>query len=440
MAAVLLLATSAPARLKFPAAQTLSEGGAPQVAVDPQDRAMVAWLRSGIESVRLGPDGAPGEVKTLLSNNIDLFLGPHVAVDGQGRASVVWERDRGDFSESDCFVPPSTTCVQGVRVDADGTPGAVQTLASFDTPERDPDLVGRSDGPRVAADSEGRATVVWRRVGFTAGGTESMVQAVRLGADGSAGPVQTLSEDGAGEPKLAIDSQDRATVVWPRFESGNRRIEAVRLGADGAPGAVKTLSKRRQDTDSPQLAVDPRGRATVVWRRADRAKRRIQTARVGAGGNPGKVKTLSKGADSPQVAGDRRGRATVVWRRIKQTKRALVVRVQSVRLGKDGAPGAVRTLSKNRAFGPQAAVDSRGRATVVWERIRLRGRRGIGRIEARRLGTRRDPEPVQTLTKGEGVGSPQVAIDSTGRPTVVWQVSDLSVGALIQSTRGQDRR
>lgn len=437
----LLLVPSADARLKFGPARTLAEGVAPQVAVDAQDRATVAWLESGVGSLRIGGDGTPEQVRTLVSNASDLFLGPSVAVDGQGEATVAWERDQGDIpGDPGCFPPPFTTCVQAVRVGVDGTPGTVQTLASFDTPERDPIVVGRrSEAPQVVADSQGRTTVVWRRFEFTPAGSVSTVQSVRLGADGAAGPVQTLSGGDAGEPRIAIDPQDRATVAWVRFARRNARIEAVRLGADGAPGAVRTVSKRRHNADSPHVAVDPRGRATVVWRRADRAKRAIQVARVGAGGKPGKVRTLAKGSDSPRVAVDRRGRATVVWRRIKMRKRELVVRVQSVRLGAGDASRAVKTLSGTRAFNPRVAVDSRGRATVVWERVRLRGKRGVGRIEARRLRARGRPEPVQTLAKGEGAGSPQVAVDSRDRPTVVWDISDLSFGGLIQSARGEER-
>ena len=436
-----LLAASAEARLKFSPPQTLSPTGQsasdPTLAIDSQDRATVAWLRfdganERIESVRVGADGIPGEVSTLLATASDSLLGPQVAVDPQARTTVVWERDTLAVNASDCSPTTNTTCVQGVRFDVSGNPGTLQTLARFDTPERDPDLGGPGDGPQAAVDAQGRVTVVWRRLEYTAAGADSTVQSVRLGADGAPGTVQTLSENGAGEPKVAVDSQGRATVVWPR----DRRIESVRLGADGTPEAVKTLSKRGQNADSPEVAVDPQGGATVVWRRADRAKRRIQSVRLGADGAPEAVKTLSKGADSPEVAVDPRGRSTVVWRRIKQTKRSLVVRVQSVHLDADGAPRAVKTLSKERAFDPQVAVDRRGRATVVWERLRLGGG-GISRIEARHLSARGAPEPVQTLAKAEGVGSPEVAVDSKHRPTVVWALSELSVGGLIQSARAE---
>jgi hypothetical protein len=36
------------------------------------------------------------------------------------------------------------------------------------------------------------------------------------------------------------------------------------------------------------------------------------------------------------------------------------------------------------------------------------------------------------------VTSPQVAVNTQGHPTVVWPLSDLSSGQLIQSARGHD--
>jgi hypothetical protein len=444
IALALLIAPDAHARLKFGPPQALSPVGevasTPSLGVDSQDRVTVAWWRLAgnqqrIESVRVGADGVAGEVGTLFSNASDRFLGPQVAVAPGGASVAVWARDTDIFggADQDCAPEPQTTCVQAIHVDANGQPGPVRTLSIFDTLERDPDLVGRSDPPQVATDSQGRATVVWRRTEL---GSGDVVQAVRLGADGAPGAVQTLSGEGAGDPSLAIDSQDRATVLWSRFDGQNTRIEAVRLDAEGTPGEVKSLFKRGEP-DDPRVAVDDRGRATVVWREMLKP-RRIRLVRLGADGSPRAVKTLAKRSQSPELGVDARGRATVVWQRTtKKRNGALQFRVQSVRLDARGAPGAVKNLSKSRAFEPQIAVDRRGRAIVAWGRLRLRDKKGVERIEARRLSGRGKPERVQTITKAVGVGSPQVAVDSQGRATVAWVVSDLSVGGLIQSARGR---
>jgi hypothetical protein len=440
LAAGLLPPSAAQARLVFPPPQTISAVGDsasdPAVAVDPQDRATVAWLRfdgtaSRIESARIGADGVPGAVSSLLAVARDRLIGPQVAVGPGGDATVVWERDTEPFRDSDCSAGEFPTCVQAVRIAPDGTPGPVRTLARFDTPERDPDLGGPGKGPQVAVDSQGRATVVWRRTDYQAG---TVVQTVRLGADGLPGAVRTLSAAEAGDPSLAVDSEDRVTVVWPRAG----RIEAVRLGDDGAPGAVEVLFKRSTN-DDPQVAVDARGRATVVWAEPVRP-RRIRSVRLDANGDPGTVETLARGSHSPKVDVDDRGRATVVWERtIRKKHGPLQFRVQSAPIGAGGEPKAVNTLSGSRGSLPEVAVDERGRATVAWHRLRLKDKGDIERIEARRLRPGGKLEPVQTLAKREGVGFPRVAVDASGRPTVVWGVSALSVGGLIQETRGRER-
>jgi hypothetical protein len=440
LVAGMLLPSLAQARLVFSPPQPLSAVGEsaldPAVAVDPQDRATVAWLRfargqTRIESVRVGADGVPGEVNTLLSVAQDRLLSPQVAVGPNGGATVVWERDTEPFRQSDCSAGRFPTCVQAVSIDADGTPGPVMTLARFDMPERDPDLGGPGKGPQVIVDSQGRATVAWRRTDYEAG---TVVQSVRLEADATSGTVRTLSATEAGDPSLAVDSADRVTVVWPRAG----RIEAVRVGDDGVPGAVQTVFKRSTN-DDPQVAVDDRGRATVVWAEPFRP-RRIRSVRLDADGDPGAVETLARASHAPKVDVDDRGRATVVWQRtIRKKDGALQFRVQSARIGADGDPGAVKTLSRSRGSLPEVAVDERGRATVAWHRLRLRDKGDIERIEARRLRPRGKPEPVQTLAKREGVGFPRVAVDASGRPTVVWAVSALSVGGVIQQTRGRER-
>src|SRR4029450_3384780 len=197
LVAGLMLPSTAQARLAFPP-QDLSAVGEsasdPSVAVDPEDRATVAWRRfdgalTRIESARVDADGVPGEVSTLLPVAEDRLLDPQVAVGPDGRATVVWESDTEVFKKSDCSAGGFSTCVQAVSIDPEGTPGPVMTVARFDPPERDPDLGGPGKGPQVAVDSQGRATVAWRRTDYEAG---TVVQSVRLEADGSPGAVQTL--------------------------------------------------------------------------------------------------------------------------------------------------------------------------------------------------------------------------------------------------------
>jgi hypothetical protein len=234
-----------------------------------------------------------------------------------------------------------------------------------------------------------------------------------------------LSARATYDAQVAVDREGRATVVWQVIPS--RQVKAVRLDPAGNPGPIRTLSRPGQDAGDPEVAVDAAGRATVVWRFGPNAGR-VQTVRLDAAGKPGPVHTLSRQGDlrrpqSPQVAVDSEGRATIVWQRVGPG-----FRVGVARLDADGNLGVVETLARGRD--PQVAVDPEGQATVVW-RSRLQ-RDGL--IQAARLGPTGSPGPIQTLSEGLPIGphvevGPQVAVAPDGRATVVWRGSNGRVQA-----------
>lgn len=316
--------------------------------------------------------------------------------------------------------------IMAVRVGADDVPGPVHTLASGRVPE-------------VVVDSHGRATVVW----YSGGGITLRVQAVRLDDEGTPGTVRTLSASGAGGflPRAAVDSQDRVTVVW----SGDEYVQAVRIGADGVPGPILNLSRRTYGQGLPDLAVDSLDRVTAVWQEevepADREHsddwRRVKSTRIGADGSPGPVRTLSEAGQAlgPKVAIDAHDRAVVVWE--DQLPRAAM----SVRVGADGTLGAVQTLgSATGDMGtPVVATDRSGGATAVWHETLSSAPDPDGAIGAVHIGRKDDLGPLHTLSDAGGGAyhsSPALAIDSRNRVTVVWKRSDGSGGGRIQMARG----
>ncbi len=226
----------------------------PQIAIDGSERATVVWTGAGfsVESVRLGADGTPGPGQTLSGPGEKLWFGPRIAIDGSDRATVIWSRFDG-----------SNYRIQSVRLAADGTPGSVQTLSDSGQNALDPE---------IAIHGSDRATVVWRI-------SRSRIQSVRLAADGTPGPVQALSADGQNVlyPQVATDGSDFATVLWARDAGANLRIEAVGLAADGSAGPVHTLSAAGQDAIRPDIAIGGSGRATIAWSRSDGSSSRIQS-------------------------------------------------------------------------------------------------------------------------------------------------------------------
>ena len=329
-----------------------------------------------------------------------------IAMNDSGRATAVWT----------CWEEyglPDTRRIQSTSLAADGTQGPIRTLSGYE-----------AFWPVVGIADSGRATVAWVREQRSGGELTEMLEAVRIEADGTVGPVKTLAV--ADSTVIApfdveIDSAGRATVLWSQWDGSNYRLQVVRLGAAlGNPGPVKTLSEAGADAGGGQLVIDSSDRVTVVWSRAGRA----QSARLGASaGNPGPTKTLSEAgqnAYSPHVAVDGSGRATVVWSRSDGSD----LRAQAVRISADGTVGQIKTLSPagQDAWASDVAIDDSDRATVVWSR----SDGSHQRIQSARLGASAgNPGPVKTLSMpGEDAFGPQVVVGRSGGATVAWEVGE----------------
>ena len=288
--------------------QELSESGkdgsGQHLTVDSLGRVTVVWRLAGsadvIQAVRLDASGVPGTAETLGPAD----GGPKVAIDQLDRATVVWESPAG---------------IEATRLATDGTPGPPQTLS----PSGESAVL-----PQVAVDSLGRATVVWLRMADT-----YEVKSVRLGADGAPESVQTLSPDGQDtlDPRIGIDSENRVLVTWEDF---SQRINVVRLGVDGTPGPVYPFSEpEHQRRPSPggngdgwqsgcylepsPPSLHPSGIWTSMRGRRIRCRKRCRASgrrqgrwfpRASADASP-----LGEQAQEAQVAFDSKGRIRVVW-------------------------------------------------------------------------------------------------------------------------------
>ncbi|HEX5525621.1 MAG TPA: hypothetical protein VFX44_00315 [Solirubrobacterales bacterium] len=327
----------------------------PSVAVDPLGATTVVWqaydgtfLR--IKAVHIDASGVPRTVHTLSPPEAEAW-DHQVAVDSTGRATVVWRL-------------PSVDKVQAVRLEPDGTPEEVQTLAE-------------STGARIpalAVGPEGPATVAWP--------SEEGIQAVRIDASGTPGEPEvipsTVKSDGT--VKVVVDSLGRATLAWSSHTfPGPHEIKSVRLDSEGTPGTVETLTPPEKSAYEPQLAVDSENHVTAAWQDF---QNHIDVVRFDEAGAPGTPVPVSGElvAGQPQVAAEPGGGAVVVWT-YPSTPFAPEEEcleggfdpksdaVFAAFLDAEGQPEEVRAVS---AFGEQSqfarvAVDPLGQPTFVWE-------------------------------------------------------------------------
>ena len=339
-----------------------------------------------------------------LSGAAEMAAGPDAAVGGGGTTTVVWSARSG-----------SEFRVYARRIAANGVRAATMQLSASGA-----DALA----PQVALAPDGTATVVWTRWD----GTNFRVQERRISAAGTpAEATRTLSGSGqnALDPQVDVAGSGEATVVWKRFDGYHYLIQERRVAPDGtAETATQRLSESGQDAVEPHLDVAGDGNATVVWTRFDGTSMIVQERRVRADGTLAAILTLSaagRNAIQPQVALGPKGEATVAWNRFDGTSWV----IQRQRLSAAGAlEGSVANLSESgrSAAEPQLAIDGGGKATAVWERYD--GANFV--VQARQLSPTGAAltAPVQLSAGGRDAADPQLGIAPDRRVTVLWSRFD----------------
>jgi hypothetical protein len=178
-------------------------------------------------------------------------LAPQIAISPVGNATAVWHEFDG-----------TTTRIFTSRYTSGGTWSAPQILSAAG---------GNALNARVESDADGNVTALWRR--FDAGGF-SIIQTARYNATSGAWSTiidlsSTLRQ--AQAQRLAVDSSGNATAVWRRNDAnGNSIIQSARYSATtGAWGAARNLSDPGASALSPSTDVDENGNVIVAWSRTN---------------------------------------------------------------------------------------------------------------------------------------------------------------------------
>ena len=123
----------------------------------------------------------------------------------------------------------------------------------------------------------------------------------------------------AAEPRVAVASDGRATVVWDRFDGSSFVVQSRRIDSAGTPSAIIVdYSAAGRDAADPQIAISPGGVATVLWSRFDGSNWIVQRRDLLANGTLAGTQNLSVGgrtAGDPALAWGPGGTLAMTWRR-----------------------------------------------------------------------------------------------------------------------------
>lgn len=270
----------------------------------------------------------------------------------------------------------------------------------------------------VVLDAAGTATAAWVEA---AGGTFVLLASRRTAGGEWSRPVAVDSGSATqdAEPQVAADGHGRVVAVW-RDYTPSRTGSVIRTATfDGSSWSTsEDLSPATTHAFEPQVAVDERGDAVVLWTENVSGGSSVVRAayRRAAGRWVTSGVTSSPGGAGAQVAIDPDGRAVGVWVQDGQ--------VQTSDRGPTGSWSPPRTLStRPDALDPRVAVDADGRTVVVWRATGFRD--GLSGIQAATRGQGADWSPTSDLvvTPDGGAWQLSLGVDASGDALAAWSVS-----------------
>lgn len=274
---------------------------------------------------------------------------PRIAVGADGSATATWlERDAASGSPA---------VVRAARRPAGGSWTSATTISS---PTDNATL-----SLEVGVDAAGNAVVVWlsQELGQSTG---RFMAALRRGGTWQ---TPTALGDPIQDPdQLTLDvaASGNATAAWVRSDGTNKRIVTTSLSTSGTWSAPNDLTFGGVDTDFPRVAVDAQGDATLVWRRRDNPIV-VQAATRAASGDWTSPTTVSNAAEhalGASVDVDAAGNATAAWRSSGSDPQQLVVADRPA----GGAWTAPTVLTSDGRNGFEVAVarSSSGQTALAW--------------------------------------------------------------------------
>jgi hypothetical protein len=181
---------------------------------------------------------------------------PQIAVDGFGSAYAVWT-ESDDAQHFD---------VWSNRFTGGGDWG---------TPVMIDDHGGGSGPPRIVADLNGNAYVVWEQTQANTPGTTIRWNLYKTGAGwGTPGLIASTTDVASGtggNPDITFDPNGIAHVAWEHDDGVKIHVRSSRLLPSASDWSAAADAHSTDSVAGPQLAVDATGDVTAVWEQNDGA-------------------------------------------------------------------------------------------------------------------------------------------------------------------------
>ncbi len=336
------------------------DASGPRVAMDAAGNVLAVWQWQDHDTLRYSlwvnhfPVGSGWKVaESLVASDTADMRDPQVAMDSAGNAVAVWiQRD------------DTTRGIRARHYDADSGWGPVEAIQ--------PDTAVSASTPWIAMGANGNAVAVWVQWDATAG--RHIRASLFAPGTGWSTPVE-IGAEVADLPRVAMDATGNAVAVWEKESTDGIRtgIWASLYQAGGGWGAATLIEPGDTGKGAdPWVAMDANGNALVAWKRREASGEpwNIWANRYAAGtGWEGArlIETHNAGrANSPRLAMDPAGNATVVWSQFRGTGIRDIWSNRYVANAGWGRAELVEANDAGAANDPWVAMDPAGNAIAVW--------------------------------------------------------------------------
>ncbi len=401
----------------------------PQIAMDTAGNAVVTWIESTatashIWANRYTPGTGWDTAQQIESQSPKYRDVPHVALDQTGHAIVVWGQSEGGSARNDIFASrytPSSGWSQAEAVENEPVRTAVN--------------------PVIAMSPNGNAIVAWAQND----GTRANIWANSYTpSTGWATPelIETNNKGTANNPKIAMDSQGNAHVVWIQSEGTFGFDDSIwaNIYRPGLGWSVAfPIENEPSEANAPEISTDASGNVMAVWNQVEMLGNQgtihIWANRYTPASGWGVAQAIktenARQSYTGRVALDTQGNAIAVWVQENLTTSAIEVWTNDNPLGQGwGTPHPLQTASSQKSFAPRIAIDPNGNAIATWSLS--------GVLMAKRYTTDTgwgDPVKVSTLNPigviGNSVTVYQVALDAAGNAIAVFDLTQTGSGSHI---------
>ncbi|MDE2058812.1 MAG: exo-alpha-sialidase [candidate division NC10 bacterium] len=290
----------------------------------------------------------------------------------------------------------------------------------------------QASGPQLAADGKGHLLLVWRN--RVKGELKAVLVVTSPDFGKSWSEPKPLNTGDGYQPQLRLDDKGQAVVVWYEHERGLsvRQIKGTRVLVVTSPDFGKSWSAPVALDDGsgmatmPQLATAGPGRLVVAWQEVKERRTPLFVATTADGGKNWQTTKLDRPgivAGAPTLAADQKGHIMISW--AETVELPDIFTVVSSDFGKSWSKEIrprTTTPGETPAINPQLALSSTGKAALVWEDQRA-GASDIYLTVSSDFGKSWSKEI--RLDTGEPGGtpsrSPHLVLDPTGRIAAVWE-------------------